>query len=193
MSGGARISEDARFELAMTAAARERRNRPLWMVGGALVLALVTGAAAITGFLAHRSARSQLERGLQDLAAVEHMAAQFRALDSVAAQAEQSQVGEPMAGLRSRVEDLAKRAGFAVAPLPRNEDRTPPVNGVVIRRYSYFEVREPSLSTILEWLRLATQDPAERVPGLEIESLTLKPVGNTWNMNLTLRRWERAS
>jgi hypothetical protein len=193
MSNGARISEEARFELALAAGARERRNRPLWLVAGALVLAIVIAVAALTGLLAHRSARSQLERRLQELAAVEHMAAQFRSLDAVAAQAGQSQLGDPIPQLRSRLEALATRAGFATAPLPRNEDTTPAGNGVVIRRWSYFDVREPSLATILEWLRLATQDLGSRIQGLEIDSLTLKPVNNTWNMNLTLRRWERAS
>jgi hypothetical protein len=194
MSQGGRISEEARFELTLAAGARERRNRPLWMVAGAVLVLAITAIAALTGVVAHRSARAQLQRGLEDLASVEHMAAQFRALDAVASQAGQSQLGQPMQRLQSNLEALATRAGFTTPPLARNEDPSPPnESGIIVRRLNYFDVREPSLGKILEWLRLATQDPGSRIPGLEIESLRLKPEGNAWNMNLRLRRWERAS
>jgi hypothetical protein len=189
-----RLSDETRFELSLAAGAKERRNRPRWLVIAAGLLLALVGIAALAGWVSRRSAITQLDRALQDQAAVEGMTQQLSSLSGVATQAGDQQLGAPMANLRSTLEGLATRAGMASPPVPRNEDSVPqPQAGIVVKRYSFFDVRDPSLTAILEWLRLATQDPASRIPGLEVETLRLKPENNQWSMNLILRRWERAS
>jgi hypothetical protein len=186
------LGEDARFELAAAAGARERRNRPVWLVGLAAVILGVVLIIAVTGIVSRARAISSLERRLSDQAAVEAMVTKWNALSELERQNPNQAIGEPMENLRSTLEALATRAGFKTPPFTPRET-TEPQKAVLVRRYLYHQIKEPSLKVILEWLRLATQDPATRIPGLEVEALTLRPEKDTWSMTLTLRRWERAS
>jgi hypothetical protein len=189
-----RLSEDTRFELAASAAARERRNRPMWIVGAAAVLLAGVLLVALLGISMNASARADLRRELEDQAHVEQLLGQLRQLTEAQSDAGATNIGTPMTDLRTRLETLARTAGFKDAPFSTNEDVRDIGNGIRIRKMPYFNVKAPSLGVVLEWLRLATQDPASRIPGLEVESLTMKPdpKDNTWSMNFTLRRWERA-
>jgi hypothetical protein len=188
-----RLSDDARFELAASAGARERRNRPVWMVGGAALLLGAVLLLAVLGITMNASARADLRRQLEDQAHVEQMLAQLRQLTAAQSETGSSNIGAPMADLRTRLESLARTAGFDPPPFSTNEEVRDLPNGIRVRKLPYFNIKAKSLGVVLEWLRLATQD-AGRIPGLEVESLTLRPStsDNTWTMTLTLRRWERA-
>ncbi len=191
---GTRLGEDARFELAAAAGAKERRNRPAWMVAAAgLVLAGVL-LLALLGVSVQAQARADLRRTMEDQAAAEQMIEQFRQLSAARSDPGLTNVGEPMAGLRTRLEELARQGGFETPPFTPNEAVKDLPNGLKMRTLNYYNVKAKSLGIILEWLRLATQDAGTRIPGLEVESLGLKPDtrDGSWSMNLGLRRWERA-
>jgi hypothetical protein len=189
----ARLGDDARFELVAAAGARERQNRPVWLVGAAAALLAVMIVVAALGVLSRNRAIGALRTNLSDQAQVERMAAEWRALNELESQPGNISIGAPRTDLRSTLENLAMAAGVKTARQLSPRESTESQGAITVRRLAYFNVREQSLSSLLEWLRRATQDPATRIHGLEVESLSLKPENNAWNMSLTLRRWERAS
>jgi hypothetical protein len=186
----ARLSEDARLELAMAAAARERRNRPRGLVVGALAVLLIAAIAAGMGIKSQRRAVRSLRHTLEDQAQVEAMAAEFRALSEQERAAGTQRAGEPIQNFRSLMETLATQAGMSSRPSPT--ELTPDRQGSVLVRTWSYEFQEANIKAVLDWLRRATVDPVSRIPGLEVFSLDLKPSGEKWQVTLRLRRWERA-
>jgi hypothetical protein len=181
-----RLSEESRFELTLTAAARERRNRPLTV----LVLAGVVLAAALVfaiyAVASRASARAELRRALADQAESEVRTAEWIKLSQQ--EGVSPRVGQPTEFRASRLEDLASQAGMKNRPnAPTSpEDRSRP--GIVLHRHVYTGVQDPSLEALVQWVRLST----EAVAGLEVESLKVRPEPAGWRMDVTFRRWERA-
>jgi hypothetical protein len=186
-----RWSEEMRLERAMAAAERERRNRPRGLVVLAALVLVVSGVAAATGVAARSRTFRELTGVLDDQAHVEAMAAEFRALAERQRTAGTQGAGQSMPNFRSRMESLARTAGLTGA-LPQPLEAAPGQGPVVTRIWTY-ELQEASIKPVLEWIRLATVDRANRIEGLEVYSLDLKPGPDKWNINLKLRRWERAS
>lgn len=186
--GRVKLGEDARFDLSLGAAARERRNRPFAMV--ALAAAFVAAALvfALYAVSARASSRSALVRAQEDQAQAGVALAQWSRLIRAEADMPRGGVGQSGEFRISKMEDLATRAGMTSKPnTPRTtDDKTRP--GLVISRYFYTEVRNPALGPMLEWVRLASAE----VSGLEVESITLHPEPVGWRMEVTFRRWERA-
>lgn len=185
-NSGPALTDDARFELAMGAAARERRNRPVALVIAAGLVLIIAAVVAATGIAGRASARARLKLVQQDQASVERMAADWAALDAQAGAS--SSLGQPMPKLMSTLEDLAVgRAGMKEKPKTPRTAPQPPRNGIVVTEYFYSDVRDPSLAALVEWVRLATE-----IAGLEVTSLDLTPDKQQWTMSVTFRRWERA-
>jgi hypothetical protein len=185
------LSEDARLELSMAAAARERRNRPRGLVFGAIALLVIAAVAAGMGIKAQRRAVRSLRHALEDQAQVEAMASEFKALTEQERAAGTQRAGEPLPNFRSQMETLATQAGLSTHPalteLPADRQ-----GSVVVRTWSC-DFQEASVKSVLEWLRRATVEPMTRIPGLEVFSLELTPAGEKWQVKLRLRRWERAT
>lgn len=185
------LSDEARFELAMSAAARERRNRPrMFLVLGAAAI-IVAGVAAAMGLKARGAAREilaeerastvQAERLLKELAAM-----QQKDLGAGSGHG----IGQPYPNLMSRLEELGQQAGLEKAvkkPVDSKQSggKIPP--DVVVRQYDYSNMNDPSLANLLDWVRKACAD----VPGLEVYGLTLKAEPTGWTFSVTFRRWER--
>jgi len=187
MNSGRALSDDDRFELAMGAAARERRNRPRGMVVAAGLLLLICGIVAITGLVARGSARAKLVQVRLDQAAIERMAMDWASMDEQ--ESASANTGQPLKNLYSTLEDLATgRAGLKDKPKPPRLSAAPPRSGIVVNEYHYTDVKDKSLKALIEWARLATIE----VPGLEVVSIDLTPDPVNWTMNVTFRRWERA-
>lgn len=186
------MSDESRYELTMAAAARARANRPSALVAGAVVLLVVALGAMVWGLVSRAGAISDLREAQSEQARVEALAGEWTAL----ADAERTQAGGK-AGLGARISDLytrmeqyATRAGMTKRPdTPRENPTTRPNTNIRVIEYYYTNVKDPSLKALLEWVRIATAE----VPGLEVYGITLKPDPNNWTMNVTFRRWERAS
>jgi len=179
-----RLSEEARFELSLSAMGRERWNRPVAMLVLAVALLLAAGLFALYAVGSRASARADLAKALEDQAHVEVKLVEWKQLSESEGAAPQS----GKAGFKvSVMEDLATRAGMKTRPnAPRaQDDKSRP--GVVMYRHFYTEVRDPSLANMVEWVRLACAE----IAGLEIDSLAVRPEPAGWKMEVTFRRWER--
>lgn len=191
LAPGPRLTDDARFELAMTAAARERRNRPRLL----LVIALgLLGAAAVTA-LAALAARGRAEEALRNAQAqttvVEGWVREYRELQG--RQDTTADLFEPQPLLMTRLEELALTPEVGMQRAPQQPRTTQPntTGPLVEHNYFYPAVRDPSLGALLRWLAAAERE----IPGLELYHLnSLKPdASGDWIMSVTFRRWERRS
>jgi hypothetical protein len=188
--GHDRLSDDARFELSVAAMSHERRNRPLGIVVVALVAVILAVLYAGYGWSSRNAALASLKRAVNDEAAVEMLATEWKRLE----QAERDpvgRVGRPIPTLLSRMEELAVQAGMDKPRPPRIVPRDQR-GGITVKEYHYGEptnpVVSPSLSAMLEWLRLAQGEELN----MELIGLNLRPDPNNWRMTVTFRRWERA-
>lgn len=182
-----RLGDEAKFELALSAASRERANRPLILV--VLASALLVGSAGFAAYAVttRASRRADLARALEDQAWAEAKVEEWKKLGA----AEQTQPEN--AGVKgefkvSKMEDLAIRAEMKSkpnAPVTRDDKSR---QGVVVYSHIYTEVRDPSLAHMIEWVRSACAE----IAGLEVEALTVRPEPAGWKMDVTFRRWERA-
>jgi hypothetical protein len=181
------MSDEARFELAMAAAGRARRNRPTALVvAGAAALALAA-VLTIWGVSARATAWAALKREQGASASLDLLRAEWERLDEAQREGGDSQAGRVIRDLQAQMESLATRAGMKAIP---NHPRIPTPSlrgGVQVYEYHYSEVRDPELKALVEWMRLATTE----IPGLEVYSVILTPEANNWKLDVTFRRWQR--
>jgi hypothetical protein len=182
-----KLGEDDRFELVLGAAARARRNRPVGMVAIAAVLLAVSLVFALYSVTSRAASRRGLVRAEKNAVQADVLIDQWKRLVQAEAADPRSGAGQPDQFKASKMEDLAIRAGMKTKPNTPHpaEDKTRP--GIVTKRYIYTDVRDPKLGPMLEWIRLGCAE----TPGLELDSLTLKPEPAGWKMDVTFRIWER--
>jgi hypothetical protein len=181
------LGEDARFELALAAAAQERRNRPrhLTILAGLLLVAALVGLwVTVSGMVSARTALSGAKRQAVEVEAMVARLAQLRAADN-----EQGPGGEPTGGsnVRTTLLNMAGEAGLE-GDLPPPQDSTKNAGTNLIRRdYSYNDVRSVTIGPLVRWITSAV----EAVPGLEVSRVTLKTGPQGWTMNITYSRVEQ--
>ena len=182
------VSDDARFRIAMTAAARERSNRPRGLVVGASALLALAALICLLGVVSRARAAAGLREEDRRARETDRRLNEVRALRA-AQEGESTPAGEPLGVLElaQRLGDMAQQVGLKDRPQPPRE--VSETRGrIVIKRYSYQAVRSPDLAPALEWLSRATRE----IPGLELTGLELTPDASGWVVAPTLRRWERA-
>jgi hypothetical protein len=188
--GRGRLSDDARFELSLAATAHERRNRPRGILIASIGALVLMTIFAGYGVKARGEARAELRRTLTDQVMVERLADEWTALDQRERDPVSGRLNRPIPNLLTRMEELAVQAGIEK---PRQPRVTPPEQRGAIRvtQYQYGDntnpITHPSLSALLEWLRLAQGEEL----GMEVIGLNLRPDANNWKMTVTFRRWER--
>lgn len=184
---GRRASPDERFALAAAAAGSERRNRPRHLVIFATIL-LVASLIYLGVAVGERGrARAVVGRQTREAERLAAMAAELVKLEQQAAASATGGVGAPMSDLTSRLERFAADAGL-VQPLNHRRGAGEPRGGAVLYRYPY-DIRDPSLENVMTWF----QKSVEGIPGLEIQSLKIRPEPNAWFVQVTFSRWERTS
>ena len=102
-----RLSEEARFEMTLAAASRERSNRPLGLVVVACVFLAGTLIFAGSSIASRASARSRLRAELLSQAGAEAKVQEWKRLAQAAADSPQGAIGKPGEFKVSRMEELA--------------------------------------------------------------------------------------
>lgn len=186
MSDLRRMSEDERYEQALTASASERRNRPRHLLLIPLILFCIAGLVLSFAIYSRETSRLRLEQQQQRFERLVTGVAQLRELESTDT-GSNSTVFDPIPDLLSRMEGYATQAGLRDVPkVP--QQRTDRTQGAVQMRYIYAGVTDPSLEALMNWVRTAKGG----VPGLFVHSITLRPMpGRGWTMDVTFARWER--
>lgn len=172
----------------MQASTNERRNRPLslvWLGGVLLVASLLT---LLAGLWSKQSAEGHYFSRADERFRVQRMVQEWNELEQKQSTGAQAAAHEPNQRIPGTMEELAKSAGIKnLPPAPKINPRNIPGGKEVT--YVYNEVRDESLQTLMDWVRLAT----EQVPGLElVEIPELKSDGAGWRMRVIFKRWERA-
>lgn len=182
----ARASLDERFAIASVAAASERENRPRHLVLGAIVL-LVASLIYLSVEAGERgTARRQLKGRMTEAEGIEAMAAELVRLDQqVSENSSGGGLGTPMPDVLSRLEGFATEAGLR-DQLSHRRGPGRSEGGATLYTYPY-EVRDPSLENVMTWL----QKSVEGIPGLEVQSVRIRPEETLWSVQVTLSRWER--
>jgi len=183
-----RLSADDRYDLAVSADAASRRNRPSHLVVFAGLFFVV--ACAVLGFASceARQASDDLDSRVSQRDAIASMLAELKAMEQ-AADPDADAVNDPYPGFRSKMEEIAQQVGLSEA-LEFADRRTPPsgIPGVTQVTYDY-EIEEPTLEPLLAFARAAT----EQVPGTRIGGLRLRPRPDKWQMDIKFERFERNS
>jgi hypothetical protein len=183
----ARVSEDARFESAMAASSHERRNRPrsLILLGGLLLGA--SFLTALLGWWSRTSARAHYEERSNERFRLQRMVQEWRDLEAKQSAGTGTGAHDPYPNLLSTMENLATSAGIKTVPQPpRPSERQIP--GGKETTYVYTDVRDESLQSLIDWVRLAS----EEIPGMELMEIPeLKADGAGWRMRVIFKRWER--
>lgn len=193
MSAQPALPEQARMELAMTAAAAERSNRPTRLVLGAFLLFLCALAYALMALGSKSAASLRATRAAGELANLRVVVADLKS----AMQADSSDEFKPNTRIVASLREGATALGLPDPDFRTEESTTVKAEGFVYRRYSGKLIdQEPEV--LLRWVRDATSG-ANRIAGLQLDSIALRP-GRTlppepghvvWNLDVIFSRWER--
>lgn len=182
----ARATLDDRFAIASSASATERLNRPRHLVFLSVVL-LVGAFVYLASALSDRaSAVRTMKRQQRDADQIIATAEELAMFDERAASDPTSAFGAPIPMMLSRLEDYAKEAGLTQA-LSHRRGPGETKGGATMYRYPY-EIRDPNLENVMLWL----QKCVEGIPGVEVQSLRIRPEAQSWYVSVTLTRWERS-
>lgn len=179
---------DVLAEQAALAARAQRRNRPLhliWAAIAALCLGvLLLGLALLDRVSAARERDATQQREVQ----IVTLLSSLKALDAQADDPLARAATAPMQNVGTLVSEAGREAGLA-NPVGVGQ-MTPPRTrgGLSGRRYTYTNISDPSLTALLRWVQLSL----ERVPGLEVNRLEIRPQPQHWAATVTFTRWERA-
>ncbi|HHN78730.1 MAG TPA: hypothetical protein ENK11_08690 [Phycisphaerales bacterium] len=183
--GEHQLSPDERYELALSAEASARRNRPSHLVVAAGLVFIVS--CAMLGFTSCRAERASqdLQRRITQRDTIANLLAELRALKPEDA-GESADVMSPYLGFRSEMEQIAQRVGVpGKLEFPR-ERRSQELVGIEKVTYDY-TIKGESLGPLLAFVKEATAT----IPGLRVAGLGVRPRKNQWELSVKFERWER--
>lgn len=186
MNDPRRLTDDDRYALAARAEAGARANRPTHLValaGALLVLALIV---VLFAWRADAGAAGRLARAAGDLRAIEQRAARLAELESQLATSPDDDRHRPIPDMLSRLGATAREAGLESVPDVPRQINDPADNARRVN-YVYTNVRSESLERLVRWVSLTT----ERIPGMHVRRLSVKPQPNAWAIDVTFARYER--
>jgi hypothetical protein len=181
-----RLSDDDRYALAARAEAGARSNRPSHLIAIAALALLMT--LVVAGFAWRSDARAaRLERNAaRDLTTLRASAERLGELQARVATSPEVDRNRPIPDILSRLGSLAREAGLdPVPPIPTQSSDIG--NNARRLNYQYQSLRSPSLAAVLRWVNLCT----ERIPGMHVRVLIIKPAPTLWSVDVTFARYER--
>jgi hypothetical protein len=168
------LPEQATLELAMTAAAAERSNRPRRLVIGAILLLAAATTYTLIALGSRSAAADRAGKESGELASLRVVVANLNAL-----------------------REMATALNLPDPQTTTDENTTTKAEGFIYRKYnSRIEGAEADL--LLRWVSGATSGPG-KIAGLQLYSVSLTP-GRTlppppghagWNLRAVFSRWER--
>jgi hypothetical protein len=180
------LDDDQRFELGAIAARDERRNRPAhWLLLATLCFAGSLLALIWAGW-SRAAAAKQLGDQRYIASQTSEICGQIQALREQAAK-QGDKANQPITQIRSRLQAIAQEAGIKnKLQIPRDEEERRGASKRV--KFRFDNVQDESLPALLSWLDKAVTE----LPGMEVYSVSIRPLANQWVMNVTFARWERA-
>lgn len=182
------LTEDDKLMLAAQAASNERANRPtllLLLCGVVLAGALLFVVVSYSQFAA---ARRLLARQSYEASTVASNVAAVRQIRAAASADSGPRLSEQDETIRSRIIDIAVAAGINRTGInPKSLTRSVKQNLGSVQMNVTFEVRDPSLPAMMEWLKRATS----QMPGIEVQKILLRPEAQQWFLVVTFTRWEK--
>lgn len=184
------LDNDARFDLSMAAAARERANRPRLLV----IVAGVVLVGALIVFAIGANSRAAAARDLRaEYARSQQIQTLITRLTNLRERSTSGAVGanDPMP-VFATLQRVYTQAGMPRTlsapvgePITQHPDRE---RNLLIKGYDFRNITSPELAPIMRWLELAHQE----IPGLEVTKIDLRAGPGGWTLTVSFSRVERA-
>lgn len=180
-----RLSVDDRYELAAKAQSQHRLNNPSHLIVLGVLLVFVSIVVLVIAWRVRSDAIKTNVLKSNRVVEIDQIIAQIRDL-------EQAQAGSSAADRYAPIPDMLLRfKRYATEAKLSNELGIPKTStqpqGDARKLIYTYTVRDPSLGSLLEWMKISTQ----QVPGLDISDITIRPSKTDWTLTATFTRFER--
>jgi hypothetical protein len=183
----ARLSADDRYELASRAQNQQRLNAPKHLIVLGVMLLVIALIALGIAWQTQSAAAEKNGRAARDMIKIENLIADITLLQATLSTDTDSDILKPQPDILSKLEAMGERAGLASGiGLPNNQSSRPE-GDLILRSYPYRNIRDRSLESLINWVRLAEQE----IPGLHVREISIQPRSNAWSMDVVLARYER--
>ncbi|MFA6045246.1 MAG: hypothetical protein WC718_09690 [Phycisphaerales bacterium] len=183
-------TEDRRHEIVAMAARTERGNQPRHLLLISLALVVAALVYLMIGWRAQAGAEQSLREEKRNAETVQNALGTLRALQAAGTSAG-PKANESSASILSQFQRAGSDAGLKnPVTLPKSGSgraSQTSSNKDVAKVTWVYTLKDPSLSALWEFMKRAT----ESVSGLEVYSVSLKPVGTDWELTVEFCRWER--
>jgi heme/copper-type cytochrome/quinol oxidase subunit 2 len=180
-----KLTQDDRYELAAKAQNQQRLNYPSHLIALGIVLVFIACAVLIISWRVRSSAEEQNAKNARELVQIEQYIGDIQAIEIARATNPEIDVFQPLPEILSTLGRYAVEAKLGDPGLPIRPQSRP--EGDAIKKTYPYRVNNESLEYLLDWPRIST----EKIPGLQISELIIKPTNQNWTMNVTFTRYER--
>lgn len=184
------LDDDARFELAMAAGSRERRNRPRHLVVFALLVFIAALITFALGLSRQASATTAMRADVRRHADVVALVAQLKDYRERAAAMGSVGAFDPMPVVTT-LQRLFSEAGMTRSlspPQESSQQQRATEGALIVKTYDYRNLQSPELAPLMRWIELAHQ----QIPGLGVSKVDLQVGPAGWTLNISFTRAERA-
>lgn len=180
---------DNHFEMVSLASRTERANQPRHLVILGVVALFACLLALLVTWGSYRNAREAMERQRNTARNVVQSAGRLKALQAAAAASgEGPRLADAPANILGTIESAGAEARLRDAVRAPSIRTAPRTSSNTVRSAYAYDVRDPSLSALIDWIERSTQS----VPGLEAYAITVNPEAQQWRVRVTFSRWQRA-
>lgn len=172
------------------AARAERGNQPRHLMVIALAMVVVALIYLLVGWRAQASAEESLRAEKRNAQTVQSALGTLRALQA-AGSGSGPKANESSASILSQFQRAGSDAGLknpVTLPKTGSGRATQTSSNKDVAKVTWvYTLKDPSLAALWEFMKRAT----DSVGGLEVCSVSLKPVGVDWELTVEFCRWER--